>query len=130
MDGDSLVHKMAATQNFGKKKNNMIKKKPAAAAKKAMKKPPAKAEGHEETCDGSEGGHVVKMRYVTANRHPSGTCCQMLLEGKWKHIVTVETRQHAKHADIVKHIGALVQSGKLSVDEAKASKWDIMANWP
>ena len=42
----------------------------------------------------------------------------------------VSEHSHAKHADIVKHIGAQVQSGKLSLDEAKAIKWEIVANWP
>ena len=42
----------------------------------------------------------------------------------------VSEHSHAKHADIVKHIGAQVQSGKLSLDEAKAIKWEAVANWP
>ena len=87
-------------------------KKPASAeAKKAMKKPAAmKAEVH--SCV-----DVVKVKYTNMYRCPVGTYCQAFVDGKWQHVVTVQERQHAKHADIVKHIGAQVQSGKLSLDD-------------
>ena len=100
------IHKMAVTQNYGKK--NM--KIPASAqAKKAMKKRPASAEAMK--ADVRSCVHAVKVR------SPVRTHCTALVGAKWQHVVTVSEHAHAKHADIVKHIGAQVQSGKLSFDD-------------
>lgn len=128
------VHKGAATKHFAKEGAGPAQKTPVKATpvkakkdkkpKSAQKSKPASAPKKRSADDSS----VVFVK-ITHPKSPPRTYVQAWWEEKWRHIITVAAHEHAKHCEIVTHVAEELRSGRLTYDEARAQKQNLLTTW-
>ena len=125
------VHKGAASKHFAKEKPKTPAKATPVKAKKDKKlksaqksKKPAPAPKARPADDDS----VVLVK-ITRPKTPPRTYVQAWWQEKWRHVITVAAHEHAKHEEIVKHVAAALRSGRLTFDEARQQKYNLLTTW-
>ena len=126
------IHKGAASKHFAKEKPKApapakatpVKAKKDKKLKSAQKsKKPAPAPKPP-----ADDGSIVKVK-ITRPKTPPRTYVQAWRQEKWRHVITVAAHEHAKHEEIVKHVAAALRSGRLTFDEARQQKYNLLTTW-
>jgi len=136
-EGARPVHKGAASKHFAKEGAGPAQKTPVKAqtpvkakrdkkqGKSAQKQSKPASAPKKRSADDSS---VVSVK-ITHPKSPPRTYVQAWWQEKWRHVITVAAHEHAKHCEIVEHVGEELRSGRLTYDQAREQKKILLSAW-